>query len=327
MRSWLIDSDVLLRVTMIRYLLYQMGTAYLIVRFLFRYAGLWVTNHSYKFRSMYTFYLYKDSQHFPLHKLDWKTVPNKTCQYRSLTMATFQVRTRPFNIWSKFWLVKIPPPTDEFQAICSLTKSIFDRENGSRQYQGQLESRIREEQAANQQVLDHCAWLESIIRESEQTRLQREPTLTHLTENQRILHRDLMLSRQKVEELESRIANQKLVNETLLRSVAPGGGDQSRALNIHNVLLENQWQRKLISILQNTLQMREKTVRDLQMTLDGTYGGGSPSCCSTWDIDGHQSNADLGTPSQKIPDGDDEETLCEQNIASTPSIGSPGNLE
>ena len=62
------------------------------------------------------------------------------------------------------------------------------------------------------------------------------------------------------------------------------------------------------------------------MTLDGTYGGGSPSCCSTWDIDGHQSNADLGTPSQKIP-GDDEETLCEQNIASTPSIGSPGNLE
>ena len=136
-----------------------------------------------------------------------------------------------------------------------------------------------------------------------------------------------MLLRQKVEELESHIANQKLVNKTLLHSVAPGGGDQSRALNIYNVLLENQWQHKLISILQNMLQMREKTVRDLQMTLDETYRGGSPSCCSTWDIDGHQSNADLGTPSQKIPDGDDEETLCEQNIASMPSIGSPGNLE
>lgn len=64
MRSWLIDSDVLLRVTMIRYLLYQMGTAYLIVRFLFRYAGLWVTNHSYKFRSMYTFICIKIASTF-----------------------------------------------------------------------------------------------------------------------------------------------------------------------------------------------------------------------------------------------------------------------
>lgn len=159
------------------------------------------------------------------------------------------------------------------------------------------------------------------MRESEQTRLQHEPALTRLTENQRILHRDLILARQKVEELESRIANQKLVNETLLCSVTSDGGHKLRASNIHHVLLENQRQRELISILQNTLQMREGTVRDLQIALDATYGANSPSYCSTWDIDDPQSNADLSTPFQKISDGD--ETLCEQNTASRPSIGSP----
>lgn len=198
-----------------------------------------------------------------------------------------------------------------------MTKSIFERENGSRQYQGQLESRIRQEQAENQQILDHCAQLESIIKESEQARLQREPALTPLIENQRLLHRDLILARQKVEELESRIENQKLVNETLLRSVAPGDGDQLKVLNIRHVLLENQWQRELISTLQNTIQVREKAVRGLQMALDEAYGGDSPSCL-TCDIDGYQSNVDQGAPSPRFLD--DEETLCELDSVSRPSI-------
>lgn len=220
--------------------------------------------------------------------------------------------------------MKIPPLTDEFRAICSLTKSIFEQENGSRQYQGQLESRIREEQAANQQILDRCAWLESVVKEAEQARLQREPALTSLMESQRILHRDLTLARQKAEELESRIANQKLVNETLLCSVAPGDGDQLKALNIHHILLENQWQCELISTLQNTIQMQEKTVRGLQTALDETYEGDSPSC-PTCDIDGYQSNVDWGIPSPKFLDEDDEETLCEPDTVSRPSIKSLRN--
>ena len=102
--------------------------------------------------------------------------------------------------------------------------------------------------------------------------------------------------------------------------MAPGGGHKLRALDIHDVLLENQRQRELIYIQQNTLQMREQTIRDLQMALDETYGGDSPNFCSTRDIDTHN-NADIGIPCQKFSDGDD--TLCEQNTASRPRIGSP----
>lgn len=220
--------------------------------------------------------------------------------------------------------MKILPPTDEFQTTYNLSKSIFKRENKSQQYQRQLESSIREEQAANRQILDHCAWLESIVKGSEHARLQHEATLGHLTENLRILHRDLMLSRQKADELYSCIEHQKLVSEALLRSVAPGDGDQLRALNIHHILLENQWQRGQISILQNTVQMREKTVRDLQMALEEAHEYDSLGCPGC-DIDCYQSNMDRGTPSPKFFNEDDEETLCEPDTVSGPSIGSPRN--
>ena len=103
-------------------------------------------------------------------------------------------------------------------------------------------------------------------------------------------------------------------------SVAPGGGHKLRALDIHDVLLENQQQHELIFIQQNTLQMQEQTIRDLQVALDEKYGGNSPSFCLTRDVD-TQSNADIGVPCQKFSHGDD--TLCEQNTASRPSIRSP----
>lgn len=202
-------------------------------------------------------------------------------------------------------------------------KTIFEQENRSRQYQGLLESRIREEQATNRQISGHCAWLESIIKQSEQARLQRESALTHLTENQRILHRDLMLERLKVQELESHVASQKLVSETLLRSLASGDEDQSRALNIDDILFENQWRGELIFTLQNTLQMRERTIVGLQMALDETCGGDSPSCCSACGISGQHNNAVLDSPCQGSLVEDDEETLCEANTDSRPSVGLP----
>ncbi|OJJ83551.1 uncharacterized protein ASPGLDRAFT_26445 [Aspergillus glaucus CBS 516.65] len=219
---------------------------------------------------------------------------------------------------------QIPPlRNDESQAICQLMKSIFEEENRSQQYQKQLESRIREEQATNRQILNHCAWLESVIKQSEQARLQRESALTNLTENQRTLHRDLVIASLKIQELESRVASQKSVNETLLRSLAPGDEGQSRAFNTDDILLENQWQGELISTLQNTLQMQERTITGLQMVLDETCGGDFPGCCSACDISGYQSNAVPDSPCQGILIGDDEETLCEMNTDSRPSVGSP----
>ena len=152
--------------------------------------------------------------------------------------------------------------------------------------------------------------------------MQRESALTHLTENQRILHRDLVIAGLKIQELESRVASQKSVNVTLLRSLAPGDDDQSRAFNTDDILLENQWQGELISTLQNTLQMRERTITGLQMVLDETCGGDSPGCCSVCDISGYQSNAVPDSPCQGILIGD-EETLCEMNTESRPSVGSP----
>ena len=132
-----------------------------------------------------------------------------------------------------------------------------------------------------------------------------------------------MLARLKVQELESRVASQKLVNETLLRSLASGDGDQSRAFNADDILLENQWQGELISTLQNTLQMRERTIMGLQMVLDKTCGGNSPGCCSACDISDCQINAVPDSPCQETFVGDDEETLCEMNTDSRPSVGSP----
>ncbi|OJJ89315.1 uncharacterized protein ASPGLDRAFT_21442 [Aspergillus glaucus CBS 516.65] len=209
--------------------------------------------------------------------------------------------------------IQIPPArNDRYQAIRQLVKTIFEQENRSRQCQGLLEARIH-----------RCAWLESIVKQSEQSKLQRESALTHLTENQRILHRDLVIAGLKIQELESRAASQKSVNETLLRSLAPGDKDQSRAFNTDDIRLENQWQGELISILQNTLQMRERTITGLQIVLDETCEGDSPGCCSACDISGHQCNAVPDSPCQGILIGDDEETLCEMNRESRPSVGSP----
>ncbi|BCR91424.1 uncharacterized protein ACHE_70267S [Aspergillus chevalieri] len=62
---------------------------------------------------------------------------------------------------------QIPPPrNDDYQAISRLMKTTSEQENRSRQYQGLLESRIREEQATNRQISDRCTWLESIIRKT-----------------------------------------------------------------------------------------------------------------------------------------------------------------
>lgn len=132
-----------------------------------------------------------------------------------------------------------------------------------------------------------------------------------------------MIASLKIQELESSVASQKSVNETFLCSLAPNDGNQSRAFNTDDILLENQWQGELISTLQNTLQMRERTIRGLQMALDETCGGNSPGCCSACGISGYQSNEVLDSPCQGILIGDDEETLREINTDSRPSVGSP----
>jgi len=124
----------------------------------------------------------------------------------------------------------------------------------------------------------------------------------------------------KIQELESSVASQKSVNETLLRSLAPDDGNQSRAFNTDDILLENQWQGELISTLQNTLQMRERTITGLQMALDETCGGDSPGCCSACGISGYQSNEVPDSPCQGILIGDDKETLREINTDSRPSV-------
>lgn len=201
----------------------------------------------------------------------------------------------------------------ESQAIRSLSEGIFVRENESRHYQGQLENRIREEQAVNQQIQGHVAWLESILKDSEQAKLQHKTMLDNMGETQKVLYQNLALERQKVKELESRTANQKLVNETLLHSMAPEGGDWSKSLKIRHVILENQWQRDMICSLRAALQMREETVRDLQMALNGAVGSYSPGYCTTCDINDCRS-ASLGTPTPTVQTGDEEVCVPDERV-------------
>lgn len=154
-----------------------------------------------------------------------------------------------------------------------------------------------------------------------------EFALTHLTENQQILHRHLMIAGLKIRKLESRVASQKISQWDIVAFIGSrwwGSLDQSRAFNTDDILPENQWQGELISTLQNTLQMRERTITGLQMVLDETCRGDSSGCCSACDISGHQSNAVPDSPCQGILIGD-EETLCEINTESRSSVGSPWN--
>ena len=158
---------------------------------------------------------------------------------------------------------------NELRAICSLTDKRLEWEEISRDWVEELERKLKEGQVVYNQTRDHCAYMGAIIADLERTRLQQESALDQVTEHQWLLSQDLIKERKRADDLEICLEKQHLVNEALLRAITQIGHSDTSSLNIQHVLLQNEWQRELISTLRSALNAREETVRYLQMALRG----------------------------------------------------------
>ncbi|THC88074.1 hypothetical protein EYZ11_012481 [Aspergillus tanneri] len=101
----------------------------------------------------------------------------------------------------------------------------------------------------------------------EKARAQQESKLAELIEAERSVCRNLTLERQKVEDLQMRLANQRTINGTLLFLLAQTGDKTLTMPNIEHVLRENESQRGIISALHSALRERDDMVHHLQMAL------------------------------------------------------------
>jgi hypothetical protein len=198
--------------------------------------------------------------------------------------------------------MKGPHIETELRAICSLTDKRLEWEEESRKRLEELERRLKEGQVAYNQTRDHCTYMGTIIADLERTRLQQESALGHAMEHQWLLSQDLLKERERADDLEVRLEKQHLVNEALLRAVAQIGHNDTSSWNIQHVLLENEWQRELISTLRSTLNAREETVRYLQMTLGGRSRDTGPECCWGCDTESPPSEPTSPPTIQLIPD-------------------------
>ncbi|KAE8133860.1 hypothetical protein BDV38DRAFT_286477 [Aspergillus pseudotamarii] len=197
--------------------------------------------------------------------------------------------------------VPVPNIENELRAICSLTDKRLEWEEISRDRVEELERKLKEGQAVYNQTRDHCAYMGAIITDLERTRLQQESALDHVTEHQWLLSQDLIKERKRADDLEIRLEKQHLVNEALLRAIAQIGHSDTSSLNIQHVLLQNEWQRELISTLRSALNAREETVRYLQMALRGDSQDIGPECCWACDTESRPSEPTSPPTIQPIP--------------------------
>ncbi|KAB8265967.1 hypothetical protein BDV32DRAFT_143705 [Aspergillus pseudonomiae] len=202
--------------------------------------------------------------------------------------------------------VSDPSVASEIQTICCLMEKLLEREDGLRQEVEELKFQM-EHQFSHKQTCDHCADLRTVITRLENKILHQEFTVSSLLECQWLLDRDLTLERQKVWGLESRLADQYLVNESLLRAVTQVESNRS-SWDIQHVLLENERQRESISTLLSTLDVKDITIQCLQMALQDI----SPDSCGT--NDGNTLQSELECPSPR----DDFLTNESRHGSSTP---------
>lgn len=156
---------------------------------------------------------------------------------------------------------------DDDQNIYTCIEALLRQEQQSKHYQDQLEFKINSDVVEFQRSRAHTLQLQRVVCGLQYQRSQLETSLAHMAEACRVMARDLGFEKEKVQELESRLAQVHPSIEYLLQHLAPGERERERvndeAVNGH-LLLENQNQRELISSLESILREREEAIRELK---------------------------------------------------------------
>lgn len=134
-------------------------------------------------------------------------------------------------------------------------------------YQDQLESEIRRNRATYRQLIDHCSDLEGRLCEVEHMRTRSELKLSHVTEDNKTLHRTLELERTKIREMASRLASLSSVNHALLSGESKDLGSDTKSVDTQQLLLENEQQRIMISNLHSILESKNDIIKSLRQAL------------------------------------------------------------
>ncbi|KAJ5883443.1 uncharacterized protein N7473_010329 [Penicillium subrubescens] len=155
---------------------------------------------------------------------------------------------------------------DDDQNIFTCIEALLRQEQQSKHYQDQLEFKINSDVVEFQRSRAHTLQLQRVVCGLQYQRSQLETSLAHMAEACRVMARDLGFEKEKVQELESRLAQVPSI-EYLLQHLAPGERQREQVngegLNGH-LLLENQHQRELISSLESIVREREEAIRELK---------------------------------------------------------------
>ncbi|KAJ6115287.1 hypothetical protein N7486_001065 [Penicillium sp. IBT 16267x] len=162
----------------------------------------------------------------------------------------------------------------------ALIDKLLRQEQQSNHYQGQLESRIYSDAAEYHKLRAHCQQLEKLVIGTQHQRSQLESSVSYTTEACRVAYQNLEMEKNKVQQLESRLNDLQPGVISLLQKL----GEQeinNRQLNGKErdteIVLENQYQRDLITHLQSTLYVRDQMLEELKEALDRVVSEQQPA--------------------------------------------------
>jgi hypothetical protein len=162
---------------------------------------------------------------------------------------------------------------DNDRNIPCFIEALLRQEQRSKHYQGELESRIHSDAVELQRSRAYTLQLQRMVHGLQHQRSQLETSLAHMAESCRVMARDVGLEKTKVQELESRLAEECPNIDSLLQYFVPIERNcehlNDEGVNGH-ILLENQRQRELIMSLESSLRDREEAIREMKSRLEET---------------------------------------------------------
>ncbi|KAJ5249294.1 hypothetical protein N7468_000745 [Penicillium chermesinum] len=139
----------------------------------------------------------------------------------------------------------------------------------SKSYQARLESRIAEDSAAYHGLRMHCIQIERVISQLNNSRSQHEASVKWANDACYVMVHDLALERRKVRDLETRLSGLKPTFDCLFSHLS--NGDNAR--QIQELQAENAQQKDLIICLQETLKLKEQSLRELRVHFEEASSG------------------------------------------------------
>lgn len=161
----------------------------------------------------------------------------------------------------------------------ALIDRLLRQEQQANHYQTQLESRIYSDGAEYYKLRAHSQQLERLVIGIQHQKSQLESSISYTTEACRVACQNLEMERNKVQQLESRLNDLQPGIASLLQKLGEQEANNwldGKEKN-NEMVLENQYQRELITHLQSALYARDQMLEELKGTLDRTVSEEQPA--------------------------------------------------